>query len=42
VRRLVALFGAASLAILAFLTIPFISLALSIKLGPLSFTLASK
>ena len=41
-RRLVALFGAASLAILAFLTIPFISLALSVELGPLSFALASE
>jgi molybdate/tungstate transport system permease protein len=41
-RRLTLLFGAASLAILAFMAIPFASLALSVKPGPLSFALASR
>ena len=41
-KRLVVLFGAVSLAILAFLAYPFFSLLLSIKPGPLGFALTSK
>jgi len=42
VKKLVALFGAASLAILAFLAYPFVSLLLSMEPGPLGFALISR